>query len=133
MGLKMSRCFPTPSGFALYLHGNICHGPKSWCGGFPQVCCRRLAVGSLLPWLAPLVGMPHKDASTNREGDGSLALGGRRLALRRNNQPIVGGSNRRDYGEDARPRWSVWGVFFLFRSGKLNDKKNYKNKIQQRP
>jgi hypothetical protein len=130
----MSRCLPTPSSFALYLHGNICHGPKSWCLGFPQDCCRRLAVGSLLPWLAPLVGTLNKDASKNREGDGSLALGGPRLVLRCNNQPIVGGSNRRDDGEDARPGWSVWGgVFFLFRGGKLNDKKNYKNKIQQRP
>ncbi len=27
---KMSHCHPTPSGFALALHGNICHGPESW-------------------------------------------------------------------------------------------------------
>ncbi len=26
---------PTPSGFAPYLHGNICHGLKSWCHRFP--------------------------------------------------------------------------------------------------
>ncbi len=130
---KMSRCLPTPSGFALYLHGNICHGPKSWCRGSPQVCCRHLAVGLLSPRLVPLVGMPNKDASKNREGDGSLALGGRRLVLKRNNQPIVGGSNRRDDGEDARPGWSVWGgVFFLFWGGQLNNENNYKNKIQRR-
>ncbi len=43
----------------------------------------------------------------NREGDGSLASVGRRLVLRHNNQLIVGGSNRRDDGEDARPGWSV--------------------------
>ncbi len=51
----------------------------------------------------------------NREGDGSLALGGRRLVLRHNNQMIVGGSNRRDDGEDAQPGWSVWGggVFLI--------------------
>ncbi len=46
------------------------------------------------------------------------------MVIRRNNQPIVGGSNRRDDGEDARPGWSVWGgVFFLFQGGKLNDEK----------
>jgi hypothetical protein len=56
------------------------------------------------------------------------------LVLRRNNQPIVGGSDRRDAGEDARPGWSVWGVVvFLFRGGKLNNENNYKNKIRQRP
>jgi hypothetical protein len=27
---KMSHCCSTLRGFALYLHGNICHGPKSW-------------------------------------------------------------------------------------------------------
>ncbi len=131
---KMSCCLPTPSGFALYLHGNICHGPKSWCRGSPRVSCRRLAVGSLSPQLVPLVGTPNKDELKNREGDRSLALGGCRLVLRRNNQLIVGGSDRRDDGEDARLGWSVWGgVFFLFRGGKLNGKNNYKNKIQQRP
>jgi hypothetical protein len=104
---KMSRCLPTPSGFALYLHGNICHGPKSWFRGSPQVCCRCLAVGLLLPQLVPLVGMPNKDASKNRERDGSPALGGRHL--RHNNQPIVGGIDRRDDGEDAQLGWSVRG------------------------
>ncbi len=91
-------------------------------------------MGLLLPWLVPLVGMPNKDASKNRDWDRSSALGGCRLVLRPNNQPTVGSSDRKDDGEDARPGWSVWGgVFFLFQGGKLNDKKSYKNKIQQRP
>jgi hypothetical protein len=82
-------------------------------------------VGSLSLRLVPLVGMPNKDASKNREGGGSSALGSRCLVLRGNNQPIVGGSYRRDDGEDARPGWGVWGgVFFLFRGGELNDKNN---------
>jgi hypothetical protein len=71
-------------------------------------------VGLLSPGLVPLVGKPNKDALINREGDGSLVLGGRRLVLRRNNQPIVGGSDRRDDGEDARLGWSVWGVLFFY-------------------
>ncbi len=111
---KMSRCRPTPSGFALYLHGNICHGPKSWCRGSPRVCCRRLAVGLLSPRLVPLVGTTNEDASKIKEGDGSSALGGRRWVLRHNNQPIVGDSDRRDYGEDARPGWSVRGGYFSY-------------------
>ncbi len=66
-------------------------------------------VDSLSPRLVPLVGTLNKDASINREGDGSSALGGPHLVLRRNNQMKVGGSNRRYDGEDARPGWSVWG------------------------
>ena len=63
-----------------------------------------------------------------------MALGGHCLVLRHNNQLIVGGSYRRDDGEDARPGWRVWGgVFFLFWGSESNDEKNYKNKIQQRP
>jgi hypothetical protein len=42
-----------------------------------------------------------------------LVLGGHRLAVRHNNQPIIGGSDRRDDEEDARPGWSVWGGVFL--------------------
>ncbi len=71
-------------------------------------------MGLLSLRLAPLVGAPNKDASINREGGGSLALGGRRLVIRCNNQPIVGGSNRRDDGEDAQPGWSVWGGCFSY-------------------
>ncbi len=55
----------------------------------------------LLLRLVPLVGMPDKDAFKIREGDRSSALGGRRWVVRHNNQPIVGGSDRRDDGEDA--------------------------------
>jgi hypothetical protein len=110
----MSHCLPTHSGFALYLHGNICHGPKSWCCGSPGVCCRRLVVGLLLLWLVPLVGTPNKDASKNREEDRSSALGGCCLVVRHNNQPVVGSSNRMDEGEDARPGWSVWGGCFSY-------------------
>ena len=64
-------------------------------------------MGLLSLRLVPLVGMPNKDASKNRKGGGTLALGGCRLAVRHNNQPIVGGSDRRDDEEDARPGWSV--------------------------
>ncbi len=71
-------------------------------------------MGLLSLRLVPFVGMPNKDASTNREGDGSSALGGCRLVLRHNNQPIVGGSDRKDGGEDARPGWSVWGGCFSY-------------------
>ncbi len=54
------------------------------------------------------------------------------MVLRHNNQPIVDGSNRRDDGEDVRLGWSVWGVvFFLFRGGKLNDKKITKIKYNE--
>ncbi len=110
----MSRSLPNPSGFALYLHGNICHGPKSWYRGSPQVCCRRLVVGSLLLRLVPLVGTPNEDASKIREGGGSLALGGCRWVVRHNNQPMlaaaIGGMMER-----MRGRGGVYGggVFLI--------------------
>ncbi len=75
-------------------------------------------MGLLSPRLVPLVGTPNEDASKNREGDGSSALGGRRLVLRHKNQPIVGGSDRRDDGEDARSGWSVWGGGVFLISGR---------------
>ncbi len=71
-------------------------------------------MGSLSLQLVPLVVMPNKDASKKREGDGSSSLGGRHLVIRYNNQPIVGGINRRDDEEDARQGWSVWGGCFSY-------------------
>jgi hypothetical protein len=56
---------------------------------------------------------PEQRCLKKREGDGSLAFSGCRLVVRRNNQLIVGISNRRDDGEDVRPGWSVWGGVFL--------------------
>ncbi len=66
-------------------------------------------MGLLSLQLVPLVGMPSKDATKNREGGGSLALGGRRLVIGHNNQPIVGSSNRIDGRENVRPGWNVRG------------------------
>ncbi len=80
-------------------------------------------MGPLLPWLVPLVGMPNKDASKNREGDWSLALGGFCLVLRHNNQSIVGGSDRRDDGEDARWGGSAWGGVFLISGWQIEQQK----------
>ncbi len=71
-------------------------------------------VGLLSPRLVSLVGTPNEDASKNREGGGSSALGGHRLVLRCNNQPIVGGRDRRDDGEDVRLGWTVWGGCFSY-------------------
>ncbi len=71
-------------------------------------------MGLLSPRLVPLVGTPNEDPSKNREGDKSSALGGLRWVLKHNNQPIVGGSDRKDDGEDAWPGWSVWGGCFSF-------------------
>jgi hypothetical protein len=98
----------------LYLHGNICHYPKSWCHGSPRVCCRRLAVHLLSLQLVPLVGTPDKDASKNREGDGYLALDGHCWVMRHTNQLIVGGSNR-GMMERMRNRGGVYegGVFLI--------------------
>jgi hypothetical protein len=71
-------------------------------------------VGLFSPLLVSLVGMPNEDASKNREGDGFLVLGGHCMLVRHNNQPILGGRDRRDDGEDAQPGWSVWSGCFSF-------------------
>ncbi len=60
-----------------------------------------------------------------------MALGGRRWVERHIYQPIVGGSNRRDDGEDARPGWSVWGGVFLIFGRQIERQKNYKNKYDK--
>ncbi len=73
-------------------------------------------MGSLLLRLVPLVGMPNKDVSKNREGDGSLALGGRRAA--------IGWMMERMHGQGG----VYGGGVFLFWGGKLSDKKTTKIK-----
>ncbi len=84
-------------------------------------------MGLLSLQLVPLVGMPNEDASKIREGDGSSALGGCRWVVRHINQPIVGGSNRRDDGEDVRPGWSVWGSVILI----LGQRNEHRQKLQK--
>ncbi len=74
-------------------------------------------MGLLSLRLVPLVGTPNEDASKNREGDGSSALGGRRWVVRHNNQPIVSGSDGMDDEEDAWSGWSVWGGVIGFWGG----------------
>ncbi len=64
--------------------------------------------------LVPLVGTTNEYASKINEGGVSLALGGHRWVLRHKNQPIVGGSDRRDDGEDVRPGCSVMGGCFSY-------------------
>ncbi len=44
----------------------------------------------------------NETTSKNREEHSALALGGRLLAAKHNNQPIVGGSGRGDVGEEVR-------------------------------
>jgi hypothetical protein len=53
--------------------------------------------------------VPNEDTSTNREIRQALALGGRHLMMRDNNQLEVGGCVRRDVGEEAHRSCSMWG------------------------
>ncbi len=81
----------------------------------------------LSPRLVPLVGMPNEDASkNNREGSGSLALGGRRLVLDATiniySVAAIGGMMERMCGQGG----VYGGVFFSFWGGELNDEKNTK-------
>ena len=57
-----------------------------------------------LSTIIPLFGAPKRDPSKNREMDWALALGGRRLIIKNNNQLVVGVHGGLDVGEEAR-----WG------------------------
>jgi hypothetical protein len=54
-------------------------------------------------------GETKQDTSKNREIGGGVALGGRRLVKKSNNQQIIGRNNGQDDGEGARLGQSVWG------------------------
>ena len=70
-------------------------------------------MGLLSPRLVPLDGAPNEDALKNKEGGGSLALGGCHLVLRCNNQLIVGSSDRRDERMRSWVRVNGGGVFLI--------------------
>ncbi len=57
---------PPPYPLALSLHGNICHGPKSWhrCSLWDHT--KRAASGALLPLFYPLFRAPKRNSSKNR-------------------------------------------------------------------
>jgi hypothetical protein len=65
-----------PAALAVYCHGSIRHGPRSWCFCSLWVCSRRGASGALSPLPAPLIGAPKQDPLKNREMVGTWALGG---------------------------------------------------------
>ena len=68
------------------------YGPMH--GSRHRLCSRRPSI--------PCFGASKCNPSKNREGDGALALGGRRLITANNNQPKVGVCGGGDIGEGAR-------------------------------
>jgi hypothetical protein len=101
---------PYPSAaLALSLHDNICHGLKSWCRYSLWAHTRLAALVMLSLLMVPSFGAPKHNPSKNRERGGVAALGGRRLNIRRNNQPKVRDHGGGDIREGARPGRNVWG------------------------
>jgi hypothetical protein len=91
---KMSRHHATPSFFAPYCHGNICHDTKSWLSNFPYLLQKRPVAGLQLLRLVPFLGALEHDPLRNREMGRAQALGGCQSFKKCNNQPkdsIVGG------------------------------------------
>jgi hypothetical protein len=111
---KMSCCRPTPAALPHISMATSAMDPNHGAADPYESTAGVGRPGSLLPRLVPLVGPTNKDASKIKEGGGSSALGGRRWVLRHNNQPIVGGSDRRDDGEYVWPGWSVGGGCFSY-------------------
>ena len=101
---------PYPSAaLALSLHDNIRHGPKYWCPCSLWAHTRLAASVVLSPLLVPSFGALKRNPSTNRERGGVLALGGRRLNTRSNNQLKVRDHGGGDIWEGTRPGRNEWG------------------------
>jgi len=82
------------NGFALYSHGNICHGPNSGLIVFPRVHARLTSAGFAALHSVPLFRAPMHTPSKNRAMGVGLALCGCRSIKKPNTQLIVGGSGR---------------------------------------
>ncbi len=82
------------NGFALYSHGNICHGPNSGLIVFPRVHARLTSAGFAALHSVPLFRAPMHTPSINRAMGVGLALCGCRSIKKPNTQLIVGGSGR---------------------------------------
>ncbi len=101
---------PYPSAaLALSLHGQAIDATNQWRHSSLWSQSRRVWSGLEAQWLVCLFGGQNETTSKNREEHGALALGGRHLIGRHNNQIGVGDCGSRDVGEEAPLRWSVWG------------------------
>jgi len=87
----------------------------------PMVPCKARAIG--LGGAAvgsPVWGAQTQPPSKNRERGGALALGGRRLMTKHNNQPKVGGSGRGGYWGGRATAVERVGGAFRYRLGAAN-------------
>ncbi len=94
------RALP-PSSFAIFCHGNIRHGPKSWRCWSLWSHTRWAALDALSLLFVPSFQAPKRNTSKITERDATLALGGHLLVGQHNNQPKVSVRSRRDIGEGA--------------------------------
>ena len=97
------------SGFAIYHHGNISHGLKSWHSGSLWVRCRCPAAGSRSPLLVPSFGAPTNTPSKNRTMVVVLTFGGCHFMIGQNNQPDSWRSGRGGAWAEARGGGGAWG------------------------
>ncbi len=101
---------PCPSAaLALSLHDNIRNGPKSWRRCSLWAHTRLAASVALSLLLVPSFGAPKRNPLKNRERGRVLALGGRHMNIRSNNQPKVCNHSGGDIREGARPGRNMWG------------------------
>ena len=82
-------------------YGQDTGATNQWCRSFLLVQGSCAALGLLSPRMVPLFGTTKQTSSKNREKDGALALGERRLTMTHKNQLGVGGRGGRDVGEEA--------------------------------
>jgi hypothetical protein len=84
-------------------------------------------IGVLWPLFYPLFGAPKCNPLKNRERDEVLALGGRCLDIKCNNQLKVGISSGGDFIEEMQLGQNVWGgCHTIVLGGELSNEKNCK-------
>ena len=86
----------------------------------PNTMRRPRAIGLAFADVGLLIWRGKNSQSKYREGDGVLALGGRRLMEKYNNQPKVGGSGRGEYWGGRATAVECVGGAFRYRLGAAN-------------
>ena len=98
----------------------------------PNTMRRPRAVGLGFAVVGSLVWGVATQPIKNREGGKVVALGGRRVVNRHNNQPKFGSDGRGDIGEGARPRRNLClGCFGCVWGGELSGKNKQKLKYDE--
>ena len=106
---KMIHRHPTPQWLCPLSPWQHPPWPQHLAQCLPRVHARLAPAVLAVPRLVTSFGIPTHTSSRNRAMGMALALSGQNLKGRHNNQPSVGISGGKDFGEVACRGWSAWG------------------------